>query len=72
MRISQEEISGPVGVILPFDTEEEAIALANDTEYGLLLEFGLEMLGVPIELLLKSRQGKFTSIITQKAVSSTR
>ena len=35
MRISQEEIFGPVGVILPFDTEEEAIALANDTEYGL-------------------------------------
>ena len=35
MRRSQEEIFGPVGVILPFDTEEEAIALANDTEYGL-------------------------------------
>jgi aminomuconate-semialdehyde/2-hydroxymuconate-6-semialdehyde dehydrogenase len=30
-----EEIFGPVVVIHPFDTEEEVIALANDTEYGL-------------------------------------
>lgn len=35
MRISREEIFGPVLVITPFDTEEEAIAMANDTEYGL-------------------------------------
>jgi aldehyde dehydrogenase (NAD+) len=35
MRIAREEIFGPVGVLIPFDTEEEAIAIANDTEYGL-------------------------------------
>ncbi|MBK9263919.1 MAG: aldehyde dehydrogenase family protein [Polyangiaceae bacterium] len=35
MRIAREEIFGPVLSVLPFDTEEEAIALANDTEYGL-------------------------------------
>ena len=35
MRIAREEIFGPVATILPFDTEEEAIALANDSEYGL-------------------------------------
>ena len=35
MRIAQEEIFGPVGVLIPFDTEEEAIEIANDTEYGL-------------------------------------
>ncbi|MGJ8595975.1 aldehyde dehydrogenase family protein [Sulfitobacter sp.] len=35
MRISREEIFGPVLVITPFDTEEEAITMANDTEYGL-------------------------------------
>lgn len=35
MRITQEEIFGPVVVILPFDTEEEAIRRANDTTYGL-------------------------------------
>lgn len=34
-RIAQEEIFGPVLVVTPFDTEEEAIALANDSEYGL-------------------------------------
>ena len=35
MRIAQEEIFGPVVVVIPFDTEEEAIRLANDTPYGL-------------------------------------
>ena len=35
MRLVDEEIFGPVAVVLPFDTEAEAIALANDTIYGL-------------------------------------
>ena len=35
MAIAQEEIFGPVVAILPFDTEEEAIRLANGTIYGL-------------------------------------
>jgi len=35
MRIAREEIFGPVLVMIPFDTEAEAIAIANDTEYGL-------------------------------------
>lgn len=35
MRIAQEEIFGPVAVIIKFKTEEEVIALANDSEYGL-------------------------------------
>lgn len=34
-RTNQEEIFGPVVTITPFDTEEEAIALANGTSYGL-------------------------------------
>ena len=34
-RIAREEIFGPVLIVLPFDTEEEAIAMANDTDYGL-------------------------------------
>ncbi len=35
MRIAQEEIFGPVVVIIPFDGEEEAVRLANDVRYGL-------------------------------------
>jgi acyl-CoA reductase-like NAD-dependent aldehyde dehydrogenase len=35
MTIAQEEIFGPVLSILPYDTEEEAIEIANDTVYGL-------------------------------------
>ncbi|MET1036582.1 MAG: 5-carboxymethyl-2-hydroxymuconate semialdehyde dehydrogenase [Arthrobacter sp.] len=34
-RIFQEEIFGPVVAITPFDTDEEALALANNTRYGL-------------------------------------
>jgi betaine-aldehyde dehydrogenase len=34
-KIAQEEIFGPVGAVIPFDTTEEAIALANGTAYGL-------------------------------------
>ena len=35
MDIMREEIFGPVLSMMPFDTEEEAIAIANDTDYGL-------------------------------------
>ena len=35
MRVAQEEIFGPVVVIIPFDDEDEAIGVANDTPYGL-------------------------------------
>jgi acyl-CoA reductase-like NAD-dependent aldehyde dehydrogenase len=35
MIIAREEIFGPVLVIIPYDSEEEAIEIANDTDYGL-------------------------------------
>lgn len=35
VRIAREEVFGPVLAIMPFETEEEAIAIANDTNYGL-------------------------------------
>jgi aldehyde dehydrogenase (NAD+) len=35
MRIAREEIFGPVACVMPFDDEEEAIRIANDTDYGL-------------------------------------
>ncbi|MDA9771108.1 aldehyde dehydrogenase family protein [Emcibacteraceae bacterium] len=35
-KLAQEEIFGPVQVVIPFDSEEEAIKIANGTEYGLV------------------------------------
>ena len=35
MRVAQEEIFGPVAVVIKFKTEEEVIAMANDNKYGL-------------------------------------
>ena len=34
-RIAREEIFGPVAAVIPFDDEEEALRIANDTYYGL-------------------------------------
>jgi aldehyde dehydrogenase (NAD+) len=36
MRVAREEIFGPVLAVIPFETDEEVIALANDSEYGLV------------------------------------
>jgi aldehyde dehydrogenase (NAD+) len=35
MTVAQEEIFGPVGVVIPFEGEDEAVAIANGTRYGL-------------------------------------
>ncbi|MFJ5642259.1 aldehyde dehydrogenase [Streptomyces sp. NPDC093223] len=35
MRIAREEIFGPVLVVIPYDDEDEAVRIANDSEYGL-------------------------------------
>jgi len=35
MRIAREEIFGPVVSVIPFDTEHDAVAIANDSDYGL-------------------------------------
>ncbi|MCB1704087.1 MAG: aldehyde dehydrogenase [Halioglobus sp.] len=35
MRIAQEEIFGPVLVVIPYDNEDDAVAIANDSNYGL-------------------------------------
>ena len=39
MRVAREEIFGPVLVVIPFETEEEAVAIANDSPYGLAAGF---------------------------------
>jgi aldehyde dehydrogenase (NAD+) len=36
MRIAQEEVFGPIGVAIPFDTEADAIRIANASDYGLI------------------------------------
>lgn len=35
-KLCREEIFGPVAPLVPFDTEEEAVRLANDSDYGLM------------------------------------
>lgn len=35
MRVAREEIFGPVVVVMPFDSEEDALRMANDSDYGL-------------------------------------
>jgi aldehyde dehydrogenase (NAD+) len=35
MRVAREEIFGPVGIVIPYSTDDEAVAIANDSPYGL-------------------------------------
>ncbi|WP_322037815.1 aldehyde dehydrogenase family protein, partial [Burkholderia cepacia] len=35
MRIARDEVFGPVGMVMPFETEDEAVRIANDTPFGL-------------------------------------
>ena len=51
MRFAREEIFGPVSPIFRFETEEEAIRLANDTEFGLACYFYTQDLGQTIRVM---------------------
>jgi betaine-aldehyde dehydrogenase len=57
MRVAQEEIFGPVACLIPFDTEEEAIRLANETEYGLSGSIWTRDLGRAIRVAKAIRTG---------------
>ncbi|SEL43540.1 benzaldehyde dehydrogenase (NAD) [Pseudoxanthomonas sp. GM95] len=52
-----EEIFGPVAVVVPFDTDADAIALANDTEYGLSMAVLSSNVGRALKLGEQLRTG---------------
>ncbi len=57
MRIAREEVFGPVLSVLKFATDEEAVTLANDTEYGLAAGIWTENLERAVTMPRKIRAG---------------
>lgn len=57
MRIAREEIFGPVVVIIPFGTKEEAIALGNQTEYGLAGAVWSRNISTALDVVNRIRSG---------------
>jgi betaine-aldehyde dehydrogenase len=55
--VAREEVFGPVATVLPFDTEEEAIALANGTQYGLSGSLWTRDVGRAIRVAREIRSG---------------
>jgi acyl-CoA reductase-like NAD-dependent aldehyde dehydrogenase len=59
-RVAQEEIFGPVVCLLPFDTEEEAVRLANDSPFGLSGTIWTRDLGRAIRVARRIRTGNLS------------
>ena len=57
MRIAQEEVFGPVLSVIPFDTQEEAIEIANDTLFGLAAGIWTQRLDRAFETIDRLRAG---------------
>jgi aldehyde dehydrogenase (NAD+) len=56
--LAQDEIFGPVQVVIPFEAEEEAIAIANGTDYGLVAGVWTENMGRAMRLAKRVRAGQ--------------
>ena len=57
-KIAQEEVFGPVGCVIGFDTDEEAIALANDSKFGLRAGVMTADTGLAYEIAQQLRVGQ--------------
>ncbi|WP_422376105.1 NAD-dependent succinate-semialdehyde dehydrogenase [Roseibium sp.] len=57
MKVAHEETFGPLAALFKFDTEEEAIQLANDTEYGLACYFYAQDLGRTFRVMEQLQYG---------------
>ena len=56
-RLAQEEIFGPIGAVIGFDSDEEAIAIANDSDFGLSGGVFSANVGLAYEMALQIRTG---------------
>ena len=56
-RIAQEEVFGPIGAVIGYDTDEEAIAIANDSDFGLSGGIFSGNVGHAYEMALQLRTG---------------
>ncbi|SDR61656.1 aldehyde dehydrogenase family protein [Paraburkholderia tuberum] len=59
-RIAQEEIFGPVGVVIPFDDEADAIRISNDSEYGLAAGIWTRDIGRALRMVAAVEAGQVT------------
>ncbi len=57
MRIAREEVFGPVLAVMPYGTEEEAVATANDTDFGLAAYVQSENLDRARQVAMRMRAG---------------